>query len=58
MSECDEVAATLINEAISRGCRYWSMDNFRAFVRERMQDESVQVIDNVASALFRSSSRA
>ena len=60
MTEADEVVKRLANtmasvlapEAIGLGCYWWSMDHCRDFVRDRMPDESVQVIDNVAEALF------
>lgn len=54
MSECDEVAATMLARVIELGGRFWSLDNFRNYVRTQMRDESEQVIDNVAFSLFRS----
>jgi hypothetical protein len=52
MSECDEVAATMLARVIELGGLFWSLDNFRNYVRTQMRDESVQVIDNVAFSLF------
>jgi hypothetical protein len=52
MSECDEVTATMLARVIELGGLFWSLDNFRNYVRTQMRDESVQVIDNVAFSLF------
>src|SRR5580700_2611978 len=47
MTECDEVAATMVEGAPD----FKTMDETRTYVRERMPDSSPQVIDNVAWTL-------
>lgn len=54
MTECDEVAATMLQRVVDLGGLSWSLDNVRSYVRTQLRDESEQVIDNVAFSLFRS----
>lgn len=54
MTECDEVAATMLQAVVDLGGLSWSLDNVRSYVRAQMRDESEQVIDNVSFSLFRS----
>jgi hypothetical protein len=55
MTECDEVAATMYPNY----CLWLfyfgdgnSMDAARKYVNEKMPDESVTIVDNVAQSLF------
>jgi hypothetical protein len=45
MSECDEVAATMFARVIELGGLFWSLDNFRNYVRVQMRDVAVATPD-------------
>lgn len=53
MNEADEVALNLALELQLDRVSFRSLDNAREIVRMRMPDETAQVIDNVAEALWR-----
>lgn len=50
MTECDEVAYTMATQPLPH---FPTMDAARHYVRDRMGDQGMQIIDNVAETLFR-----
>ena len=61
MSECDEVAATLLTMWRAYRFMFRSMDSLkgcRFFVEEQMPGETQQIWDNVAEALYRMGNEA